>query len=81
MIVFRKSIFETTSSSTHSFSIDKHSEKFQRLDKIFDTILYGDVRKDIYGIEDIDCAEDLLELISLLNEAQQILLEGTVKWD
>lgn len=81
MLTIRKGTFETNSSSTHSFSIRKDSRNFERLHKIFDTILYGDSLKNIYGVDDIYDEEGLLELIKLLNEAQTILIEGTEDWD
>ena len=81
MITVRKNTFETNSSSTHSFAIRRDSDNFNRLDRIFRTILYGDSNRNIDGIDDIYNEEGLLELLKLLNEAQTILIEGTEDWD
>lgn len=84
MTTIRKNTFETNSSSTHSFAISRDSHSYERLEYIFSTILHGDKRHDwdyTAGIEDIDDESQLLELVKLLNEAQQILLEGTEDYD
>ena len=81
MKTVRNNTFETNSSSTHSFAIRRESDNWERLRKIFDTILYGDSLHNIYGVDDIYDEEDLLELLKLLNEAQTILIEGTEDWD
>lgn len=73
----RKKTFETNSSSTHSFAIERGSDNFERLHKIFDTILYGDRFQGIYGIDAISDEEELLKLLKLLHEAQTIIIEGT----
>lgn len=77
----RRNTFETNSSSTHSFAITKGSDNWERLNKIFNTILYGDVLRCIDGIDNIYDGEGLVELLKLLAEAQQILLEGTEGYD
>ena len=76
----RRGTFETNSSSTHSFSIKRGSNDWERLHKIFDAILYGDISRDIEGIDDIYDEEGLLKLLKLLNEAQNIILEGTEEY-
>ena len=81
MKTIRKNTFETNSSSTHSFAIRRESGNWERLHKIFDTILYGDSLHNIYGIDDIYDEEGLLELLKLLNEAQTILIEGTEEYN
>lgn len=81
MKTIRKNTFETNSSSTHSFAIRRESSNWERLHKIFDTILYGDSLHNIYGIDDIYDEEGLLELLKLLNEAQTILIEGTEEYN
>ena len=81
MKTIRNNTFETNSSSTHSFSIQRDSAKFERLHKIFDSILYGDSLHNIDGVDDIYDEEGLLKLLKLLNEAQTILIEGTEDWD
>lgn len=77
----RRNTFETNSSSTHSFAISKYNSNFERLQYIFNTILYGDDYNDIVGIDEIDDESELVELLKLLNEAQQILLNGTEDYD
>lgn len=81
MFTTRCNTFETNSSSTHSFSIRRDSDNWERLNKIFDTILYGDSLHNIDGIDDIYDEEGLLKLLKLLNEAQTVLIEGTEDWD
>ena len=81
MITVRKDTFETNSSSTHSFAIRRGGDNWERLHKIFDSILYGDSLHNIDGIDDIYDEEGLLKLLKLLNEAQTILIEGTEDWD
>ena len=77
----RQGTFETNSSSTHSFAIRRGSDNWERLNEIFNTILYGDVLHDIDGIDDIYDGEGLLELLKLLVEAQTIIMEGTEDYD
>lgn len=77
MKVVRRETFETNSSSTHSFAISRGSDNWERLNRIFNTILFGDTLHGIYGIDDIYDEEGLVELLKLLTEAQQILLDGT----
>lgn len=77
MISIRKGTFETNSSSTHSFGISRDSGDWERLHDIFYTILYGDSKRNIDGIDDIYDEEGLLELLKLLNEAQTIMLDGS----
>ena len=81
MVTVRKGTFETNSSSTHSFSISKEASNFERLQYIFNTILYGDKDNWITGIDEIDDESQLFELIKLLNEAQQIIMSGTEDYD
>lgn len=81
MRVVRRNTFETNSSSTHSFSIVRGSDNWERLHKIFDSILYGDSLHNIDGVDDIYDEEGLLKLLKLLNEAQTILIEGTEKYN
>ena len=81
MISIRKNTFETNSSSTHSLSISQHDSEWDRLQYIFKTILYGDKDNWIDGITDICNESQLLELLKLLNEAQQILLNGIEEYD
>ena len=77
----RRNTFETNSSSTHSFAIRRESRDWERLRKIFDSILYGDSLHSIDGIDDIYDEEGLLKLLKLLNEAQTILIEGTENYN
>lgn len=81
MKTIRNNTFETNSSSTHSFAIRRESSNWERLHKIFDSILYGDSLHNIDGVDDIYDEEGLLKLLTLLNEAQTILIEGTEDWD
>ena len=81
MITVRRETFETNSSSTHSFSISKYNSNYDRLEYVFNTILNGDEDNWITGIADIDDESQLFELLKLLNEAQQILLNGTEDYD
>ena len=81
MITVRRGTFETNSSSTHSFSISKNDNNFERLQYIFNTILYGDEDNWIVGIDEIDDETQLFELLKLLNEAQQIIMSGTEDYD
>lgn len=80
MFIVRKNTFETNSSSTHSFAINRYSNKWERLKEIFDAILYGSSRDDIEGVDDIYNEEGLLKLVKLMNEAQTIILEGTEEY-
>ena len=64
MITVRRNTFETNSSSTHSFSIERGSDNWNRLHKIFDAILYGDSIHNIMGIDDIYDEEGLLKLLN-----------------
>lgn len=81
MKTIRNSIFETNSSSTHSFAIRRESDNWERLHRIFDTILYGDSLNNIMSVDGIYDEEGLLKLIKLLNEAQTIIIEGTEEYD
>lgn len=81
MKTIRRNTFETNSSSTHSFAISRGSDNWERLHKIFDAILYGDYSFGVNGVDSIYDADDLLELLKLLNEAQQILINGTEDYD
>lgn len=47
MKVIRRETFETNSSSTHSFAISRGSDNWERLNRIFNTILFGDT---LHGI-------------------------------
>lgn len=79
----KQHLFETNLSSTHSFSIQRNSAKFERLQKIFELILHGgnNYSKFVSGIDDIYSEEELLQLLKLLNEAQTIIIEGTEEYD
>ena len=79
MLSIRRNTFETNSSSTHSLSVRRDDDRFDKLDRIFHTILYG--RDGYVGISDVTEYEELVDLLKLLNEAQQILLDGTEDWD
>ena len=81
MRTVRKNTFETNSSSTHSFAIGRGSDSWERLHRIFDSILYGDSSYNIDGIDDIYDEAGLLELLKLLNEAQTIIIQGTEEYD
>ena len=70
----RRNTFETNSSSTHSYSIDRDSERWEKLRKLFDEILY-DILPDAYD------KEDLCNILVKLNEAQSIIIEGTDYYD
>ena len=80
MFTIRKNTFETNSSSTHSFAIQRDSDNWERLREIFDAILYGNPRQNIEGIDDIYDEEGLVKLVKLINEAQTIILEGTEEY-
>ena len=79
MKAIRRGTFETNSSSTHSFSIRRNSEKWEELRNIFDSILYGS-DKLCNSIYDCCDEEDLLDIIKRLHRAQEIILEGEIEW-
>lgn len=70
MVIIRRNTFETNSSSTHSYSIDRDTAKWEELRKLFDEILY-DMLPDAYD------KEDLCNILIKLNEAQNLIIEGT----
>lgn len=82
MVTIRRGTFETNSSSTHSFAIKRDSRDFERLQTIFNLILYGgnNYSEWVIGINEISDEEDLLELLKLLHEAQTIIMEGTEEY-
>ena len=70
MVTIWRGTFETNSSSTHSYSIDRDTDKWEELRKLFDEILY-DMLPDVYD------KEDLCNILIKLNEAQNLIIEGT----
>lgn len=70
MKTIRRNTFETNSSSTHSYSISREDSNWSRLRDIFDKILYDDL-PNAYD------KEDLAEILIKLNEAQNIIIDGT----
>ena len=74
MVTIRRNTFETNSSSTHSYSIDRDSESWKELRKLFDEILY-DMLPDAYD------KEDLCNILIKLNKAQTLIIEGTDYYD
>lgn len=74
MVTIRRSTFETNSSSTHSYSISRDTDKWEELRKLFDEILY-DMLPDAYD------KEDLCNILIKLNEAQNLIIEGTDYYD
>ena len=66
----RRNTFETNSSSTHSYSIDRDTKSWEELRKLFDEILY-DMLPNAYD------KEDLCNILIKLNEAQNLIIEGT----
>ena len=70
----RRNTFETNSSSTHSYSIDRDTDKWEELRKLFDEILYN-MLPDAYD------KEDLCNILIKLNEAQNLIIEGTESYD
>ena len=74
MVTIRRNTFETNSSSTHSYSIDRDTDDWEKLRKLFDEILY-DMLPDAYD------KEDLCNILIKLNEAQSLIIEGTEDYD
>ena len=74
MVSIRRNTFETNSSSTHSYSISRDTDKWEELRKLFDEILY-DMLPDAYD------KEDLCNILIKLNEAQNLIIEGTDYYD
>ena len=74
MVTIRRNTFETNSSSTHSYSISRDTDDWEKLRKLFDEILY-DMLPDAYD------KEDLCNILIKLNEAQNIIIEGTEDYD
>ena len=74
MVTIRRNTFETNSSSTHSYSISRDTDKWEELRKLFDEILY-DMLPDAYD------KEDLCNILIKLNEAQSLIIEGTEDYD
>ena len=74
MVTIRRNTFETNSSSTHSYSISRDTDDWEKLRKLFDEILY-DMLPDAYD------KEDLCDILVKLNEAQSIIIEGTDYYD
>ena len=70
MVTIRRNTFETNSSSTHSYSIDRDTDKWEELRNLFDEILY-DMLPDAYD------KEDLCNILIKLNEAQNLIIECT----
>ena len=70
MVTIRRNTFETNSSSTHSYSISRDSKSWEELRELFDEILY-DMLPDAYD------KEDLCNILIKLNEAQNLIIEGT----
>ena len=70
----RRNTFETNSSSTHSYSISRDTDDWEKLRKLFDEILY-DMLPDTYD------KEDLCNILIKLNEAQNLIIEGTESYD
>ena len=74
MKAIRRNTFETNSSSTHSYSISRDTDDWEKLRKLFDEILY-DMLPDAYD------KEDLCNILIKLNEAQNLIIEGTEDYD
>ena len=74
MVTIRRGTFETNSSSTHSYSIDRDTDKWEELRNLFDEILYD-------MLPDACDKEDLCNILIKLNEAQSIIIEGTEDYD
>lgn len=74
MVTIRRNTFETNSSSTHSYSISRDTDDWEKLRKLFDEILY-DMLPDAYD------KEDLCNILIKLNEAQKLIIEGTDYYD
>ena len=74
MVSVRRGTFETNSSSTHSYSIDRDTESWEKLRELFDKILYD-------MLPDACDKEDLCDIIVKLNEAQSIIIDGTDYYD
>ena len=74
MVIIRRNTFETNSSSTHSYSIDRDSESWEELRKLFDKILYD-------MLPDACDKEDLCNILVKLNKAQSIIIDGTDYYD
>lgn len=74
MVTIRRNTFETNSSSTHSYSISRDTDDWEKLRKLFDEILY-DMLPDAYD------KEDLCNILIKLNEAQNLIIEGTDYYD
>ena len=66
----RKNTFETNSSSTHSYSISRDTDEWEKLRKLFDEILYD-------MLPDACDEEDLCNILIKLNKAQNLIIEGT----
>lgn len=74
MVTIRRNTFETNSSSTHSYSIDRDTDDWEKLRKLFDEILYD-------MLPDACDKEDLCNILIKLNEAQNLIIEGTDYYD
>ena len=68
----RRGTFETNSSSSHSFSIKSGYSNHNYLKRLFDEILDS--------IDTCYDAEELLEIIKTLHEAEDVILKGTEVW-
>ena len=68
MVTMRRGTFETNSSSTHSFSIEKHSQAWEDIRDIFDDIL--DRLPNIYD------EEDAYNILVKLHDVESIIIRG-----
>lgn len=74
MVTIRRNTFETNSSSTHSYSIDRDTNKWEEIRRLFDEILYD-------MLPDACDEEDLCNILVKLNKAQNLIIEGTDYYD